>query len=73
MKKRLVHLVLVCCLYEFYRSFCCNVPISGFYSLFSVTEEPFVSSGGKFDVIHNSLGDLFIFSCRAVDGFLLEG
>jgi hypothetical protein len=33
--------------------------LEGFYSLFSVTEEPFVSSGGKFD-IHNQV---FVCSC----------
>lgn len=52
MKKRLVPLVLVRSRYKFYPSLYSNISISGFYSLFSVTEEPFVSSGGKFGVKH---------------------
>ena len=44
---------------------------SGFYSLFSVTEEPFVTSGGLSTIQYQFM--YLIKLRRSMDGFLLEG
>ena len=45
----------------------------GFYSLFSVTEEPFVTSGGTYPIYLLQTEEAsLITSSRSVDGILLE-
>jgi hypothetical protein len=56
---------------------CCDVsfdtliPWTGFYSLFSVTEEPMVTSGGQHSSFMHNI--FFKNANRPMDGLLLEG
>lgn len=45
----------------------------GFYSLFSITEEPFVTSGGAYLYIQLRSAIAATLHFRSMDGFLLEG
>jgi hypothetical protein len=44
----------------------------GFYSLFSITEEPFVKSGGIASFCNYRFKDMHLSTYRSMDGFLLE-